>query len=75
VAKKRWRDLSPGIRRLIVAVGAFEAMLKVAALADLARRPAKEVRGSKLRWAVAIALANSLGAVPLAYFFYGRRRG
>jgi hypothetical protein len=74
VAKKRWKDLSPGTRRLIVIVGSIEAILKAAALADLARRPARRVRGSKLRWATAIALVNSAGAVPIAYFLYGRRR-
>jgi hypothetical protein len=74
VAKKRWHDLSPGTRRLIVIVAGIEGMLKAAALADLARRPARTVRGSKLRWATAIALVNSAGAVPLAYFLYGRRR-
>jgi hypothetical protein len=71
---KRWNDLSAGTRRLIVIVGSVEAMLKAAALADLARRPARRVRGSKLRWATAIVLVNSAGAVPLAYFLYGRRR-
>jgi hypothetical protein len=74
VAKKRWSDLSEGTRRVIVVVGALEAMLKAAALADLARRPARSVRGSKLRWATAIVLVNSVGVVPLAYFLYGRRR-
>lgn len=71
---KRWQDLDPGVRRLILVCGAFEAVLKVAALVDLARRPAAQVRGSKARWAVAIVLVNSVGAVPLAYFRYGRRK-
>jgi len=52
----------------------FEGVLKVAALTDLARRPASEVRGSKLRWALAVTLVNSVGAVPIAYFVRGRRR-
>jgi hypothetical protein len=75
MAKKRWSDLSPGTRRFIVVGGTFEAVLKAAALVDLARRPAKEVRGSKLRWAAAIVLVNSVGAVPIAYFAWGRRKG
>ena len=53
--------------------GALDAVLKTAALTDLARRPAAEVRGPKVGWAVAITLVNSLGAVPIAYFIYGRR--
>lgn len=74
MAKKKWNDLSPGTRRLIIAGGVFEGILKVAALIDLARRPASEVRGSKVRWALSVTLINSVGAVPVAYFAYGRRR-
>jgi hypothetical protein len=74
VSKKRWNDLSPRTRRLIVVAGAIEGVLKLAALADLARRPAGQVRGSKVRWAAAVTLSNSLGAVPIAYFAYGRRK-
>ena len=74
MAKKKWNELSSRTRRLIIAGGVFEGVLKVAALIDLARRPASEVRGSKLRWSLAVTLINSVGAVPVAYFAYGRRR-
>jgi hypothetical protein len=74
MANKKWNDLSSRTRRLILAGGVFEGVLKLAALIDLARRPAAEVRGSKLRWALAVTLINSVGAAPLAYFAYGRRR-
>ncbi len=74
MAKRRWSDLSERSRRLIVITGVCEAALKVAALVDLRRRPADEVRGSKRIWAVAILLTNSVGAVPVAYFALGRRR-
>jgi hypothetical protein len=57
-----------------VVAGAIEGVLKLAALIDLARRPSNEVRGSKARWAAAVALINSLGALPIAYFAWGRRR-
>ncbi|MEV0804345.1 hypothetical protein AB0I34_42100 [Kribbella sp. NPDC050281] len=73
MARTRWQDLSPRRRCVIIVGGALEGALKVAALADLARRPAAEVRGSKVWWAVAIALINSVGAVPIAYFVYGRQ--
>ena len=53
--------------------GAVEAGLKIAALIDLAQRPARDVRGSKPVWAAAIALVNAAGAVPIAYFLRGRR--
>jgi hypothetical protein len=73
VAKKQWSDLSPHIRRLILIGGAFEGVLKTAALVDLVRRPSEEVRGSKPLWAAAIVLINSVGVVPIAYFAYGRQ--
>ena len=74
VARRRWRDLNRRTRQLIIFGGAFEAVLKVIALIDLKRRPAIEIRGSKRRWAVAISLVNSVGAVPTAYLLYGRNQ-
>ena len=73
-AKRRWDDLEPRTRRLIVVGGAIDGALRLAALIDLARRPSSEVRGPKAGWAAALALVNSLGAVPAAYFVWGRRR-
>jgi hypothetical protein len=74
VATKRWSDLSPRSRRIILIGGALEGVLKAAALADLVRRPREQVRGSKYVWATAIVLTNSVGGVPIAYFVYGRQR-
>jgi len=74
MAKKRWAELSPRTRRIVVLAGAVEGALKVSALIDLARRPASQITGSKLRWALAITLINAVGAVPIIYFRYGRRR-
>ena len=74
VVSRKWKDLSPGTRRLIVLASAVEGVLKVVALIDLVRRPASEVRGSKVRWAAAVTLVNSLGAVPIAYLAWGRRK-
>ncbi len=71
--RKKWADLSPGTRRLLVLGMVVEGALKVAALVDLKRRPASQVRGSKAKWAVAVALANSAGLVPISYFVWGRR--
>lgn len=73
MAKQRWSDLDPRVRQAVVLVGAVEAALKIAALIDLARRPARQVRGSKRAWAAAIALVNAAGAVPVVYFLRGRR--
>ena len=72
--RKRWSDLSPRNRRLIVVLGIAEGIVKIAALVDLRRRPAEEIRGSKKAWATAIVLVNSVGALPSAYFLFGRRR-
>jgi hypothetical protein len=74
MARRRWEDLDPRTRRLIVVAGAIDGVLRLAALIDLARRPATEVRGSKSKWAAAVSLINSLGAVPIAYFALGRRK-
>jgi hypothetical protein len=74
VAKRRWSELSKGTRRLIVITGSVEGVLKLAALVDLRRRRPEQVRGSKKAWAAAIVLVNSMGAVPIGYFIYGRRR-
>jgi hypothetical protein len=73
VEKKRWKDIDPRLRRALVLVGAVEAGLKFAALIDLARRPARRVRGSKAKWAAAITVVNAAGAVPIVYFLRGRR--
>ena len=68
---RRWEDLSPAQRALIVVLGSVQLSLAAAAWADLARRPAAEVNGRKGLWAAAIAV-NWLG--PLAWFRWGRRR-
>lgn len=73
MASRRWSELSERNRRIIVVVGSIEGMLKIVALADLRRRPAADVRGSKKLWAVVITLTNSAGLIPLAYFVRGRR--
>jgi hypothetical protein len=74
MARRRWSDLSERTRRLILVGAAIEGSLKVAALVDLARRPAAEIRGPKWVWAVVLPLVNSAGGAPLAYFLFGRRK-
>ena len=73
VARRRWSDLTQRQRRLIAVGVTYEGILKIAALVDLKRRPADQVRGPKWLWAVGIFLINSVGAMPLAYFRYGRK--
>lgn len=69
--KQRWSDLGPRERAGIVAAGTVQISLTIAALVDLRRRDAAEVKGSKKAWTAA-AFVNFIG--PLAYFAFGRRR-
>ena len=46
-AKQKWSDLSKRSRTLIIIAGVIEVSLLVAALIDIARRPASQIRGSK----------------------------
>lgn len=71
--KKRWDELSPRARKLILVGVTVEGALKIATTVDLARRPADEIRGSKAKWVAAIAVVNSAGAFPVYYFARGRR--
>jgi hypothetical protein len=75
VAGGKWSDLSKPTQRLIIVAGVAEASLKAAALVDMKRRPASQIRGSKWVWAPAVTVINSFGLAPLAYFVFGRRRG
>jgi phospholipase D-like protein len=70
MAKKQWSDLTPGQRRAVFIGGAAETVLTVAALRDLAHRPAGDVRGPKALWVLAF-FVQPVG--PLAYFAKGRR--
>jgi NADH:ubiquinone oxidoreductase subunit B-like Fe-S oxidoreductase len=70
---KRWSDLSPRTRKLIIVAGTAELGLKVAAAVDLKRRPADQIRGPKWAWFAGL-LINSAGTIPLSYFFFGRRK-
>lgn len=69
MAKTRFRELPPPVRKLIIALGAIEVGLNLAAQLDISRRSQEEIRGSKLRWRL-ISLINVFG--PLAYFRRGR---
>ena len=69
--KKRWTDLGTGERIGLIAVVLAELALTSRALVDLARRPAAQVRGPKLAWALACFI-QPFG--PGAYLRFGRRR-
>jgi hypothetical protein len=72
-ASQKWGDLSQRNRRLLIAAAVTESCLKTAALIDIKRRPASQIRGAKWTWVVAL-IPGSLGLGSLAYFIFGRRR-
>lgn len=73
MAARKWRDLSPPTRKLIIAAAVGEGVLKAAALIDIKRRPADRIRGPKWIWVPLVVGVNSFGGVPLVYFVFGRR--
>ena len=73
VATRQWSDLSERTRRLLAITAVAEGIFKLAALIDLKRRPASQVRGPKWLWATVLAIVSSAGVVPISYFVFGRR--
>ena len=71
MAGRRWSEMSPAQRAAVIAAACVQVGLAAAAWTDLARRPARQVRGAKGWWAAAIAV-NFVG--PLAYYRWGRTR-
>lgn len=71
MANNKWSELNPTQQRAICVAGAIEVVMTAAALRDLGRRPASEVRGPKSAWALAL-FVQPVG--PIAYFGFGRRR-
>jgi hypothetical protein len=68
--KPQWSDLSVLQQRVIVVGGVLEAVMTAAALRDLAKRPASEIRGPKALWVLSF-FVQPVG--PLAYFAAARR--
>jgi hypothetical protein len=69
---KKWSDLTASQKTPFVLRGIVQFALLAAALADIYRRPAEEVNGSKWMWS-AVALLNFMGIGPIAYFVFGRK--
>jgi Phospholipase_D-nuclease N-terminal len=67
----KWSDLSKRQRTLLAAAATAEATLKIAALVDIDRRPADQIRGPKIAWRLAMVV-NFIG--PVSYFAFGRKR-
>jgi hypothetical protein len=69
-SKKRWSDLTPTQRALILALASVELAFTATALVDLARRPASQIRGPKPLWLLG-CFVQPVG--PLAYLMLRRR--
>jgi hypothetical protein len=72
MAGKQWSDLSEHTRMLLLTAAAAEGILRVAALFDIKRRPADQIRGRKWIWAAAVTVISSAGVIPVSYFILGR---
>ena len=68
-----WRDRTSGQRLRIILQAGIQLGLLVAALYDLRKRPADQIRGPKRIWTLVCGV-NYLGLGPIAYFLIGRRR-
>jgi hypothetical protein len=69
---KKWSDLTTKQKTPFVIRGVIQFALLAAALADIYRRPAEEIRGNKWLWSL-VALVNFMGIGPIAYFAFGRK--
>lgn len=70
MARRKWSDLSDRQRALVLTAVSVQISLLLTALADIYRRPAEEIRGSKRVWA-AVSFVNFVG--PASYFLFGRK--
>ena len=72
VAKgKKWGELSTPAKVSTIVMGLIQVGLLVAALADIRKRSADEINGSKAMW-VGLSFINYVG--PIAYFIKGRKQ-
>ena len=68
--KKRWSDMAVWQKAGTLLLGIIQVSLLGAALLDIRRRPAEQIRGSKALWTV-LAFVNYVG--PIGYFLVGRK--
>ena len=69
--KRKLSDLTPGQKKSLGLAGVVQVGLALAALVDIWRKPADQVRGNRIAWSMACGI-NFFG--PLAWFMFGRRR-
>jgi len=71
IPRKRWADMSPAQKAGNMLMAAVQVTMVAFALADLRRRQASEIRGSKRIWAMT-AFIQPFG--PVIYFIFGRKK-
>lgn len=69
--RKKWKDMPPQARFGTLVVAAFQLTLLIAAQRDISRRPAEQIRGSKIMWRL-VSFLNFVG--PGSYFAFGRKK-
>jgi hypothetical protein len=69
---KNWSDLTTKQKATFVLRGIVQFTLLAAALADIYRHPAEEIRGSRWLWSL-VVLVYFLGIGPIVYFTFGRK--
>jgi len=68
---RRWSDLNPQTRALIIVGATLQLGLLAAAQIDIRRRRPDQVKGPRWAWAT-VSFVNFIG--PVAYFVFGRRK-
>jgi hypothetical protein len=68
---QQWNDLSDTQKTGLRIGAVVQIGLLIVALIDIRRRPAEQIRGSKVLW-TAIACVNFVG--PISYFVFGRKK-
>ncbi len=66
---KRWHEIPFQQRIAMILLGIVQMTLLALALADIRRRPAEQIRGSKKVW-TAVSFINFIG--PISYLLFGR---
>jgi hypothetical protein len=63
--RRRWSDLNEGTRSLLITTAVADGALRIAALIDIKRRPASQIRSRERVWAAVVVLVNSAGVAPI----------
>lgn len=68
--KKKWSELAPLQKIVIILMGFLQFTLLGLAIFDLSKRTPEQLNGSKPMWSVLVFI-NYFG--PIAYFIFGRK--